>query len=224
MNMDDFDKRQTTAHLDPDLIDGGDPKRRRFFDTRLNAMVVSVCQGDYYVSARPNEVLSTLLGSCVAVCMRDPKIGCGGMNHFVLPAQTATGGHLPSRTLPSPILRYGSYSIERLTNELIARGAKRTRLEIKVFGGANILLGPRNFGHANADFVERYFAREGLEIAAMDLRGTLARRLRYYPVIGKAFVSCGPSAPGRTIAEREAEIVQQVNFERDGPSIELFDD
>ncbi|MDZ4841356.1 MAG: chemoreceptor glutamine deamidase CheD [Hyphomicrobium aestuarii] len=236
--MDDFDKRQTTAHLDPDLIDGGDPKRRRFFDTRLNAMVVSVCQGDYYVSARPNEVLSTLLGSCVAVCMRDPKIGCGGMNHFVLPAQTATGGHLPNRNLPSPnlpspnlpspnlpstVLRYGSYSIERLTNELIARGAKRTRLEIKVFGGANILLGPRNFGHANADFVERYFAREGLEIAAKDLRGTMARRLRYYPVIGKAFVSYGPSAPGRTIAEREAEIVRQVNFDRDGPSIELFD-
>ncbi|MBX9926752.1 MAG: chemoreceptor glutamine deamidase CheD [Hyphomicrobiaceae bacterium] len=208
----------TAADLDHDLVDGGDPARRRYFDKRLNAMVVSVCQGDYYVSARPNEVLSTLLGSCIAVCMRDPKIGCGGMNHFVLPSQSAFTG-----ALPSPVLRYGSYSIERLTNDLVARGAKRSRLEIKVFGGANILAGTRNFGHSNADFVERYFAREGLRIAAKDVRGTVARRLRYYPVAGAAYVSYSSAAPGRTIVEREAEIAKLLDYDSVGRRVEMFD-
>ncbi len=209
----------TAADLDPDLVDGGDPARRRYFDKRLNAMVVSVCQGDYYVSARPNEVLSTLLGSCIAVCMRDEKIGCGGMNHFVLPTQGASS----TGPFPSPVLRYGSYSIERLTNDLIARGAKRARLEIKVFGGANIISGSRNFGHSNAEFVERYFAREGLRIAAKDIRGTAARRLRYFPVTGAAFVSYSSGAPGRALVEREADVAQRLNYDGGGRRVEIFD-
>lgn len=204
----------------PSSEEAAGPSRRRYFDRRLNAMVVSVCQGDYYVTARSNELLTTLLGSCIAVCMRDPKTGYGGMNHFVLPAQSPHNGNLPSATL-----RYGSYSIERLMNELVAKGAKRARLEIKVFGGANIIVGPRNFGHANADFVERYFAREGLRIVAKDLRGTVARRLRYSPVTGVAHVSY--SAPlatptGRSLAEIEADVASRVNYSDRERQIEIF--
>lgn len=204
--------------LDPDLQGSDDHNRRRYFDRRLNAVVVSVCQGDFYVTSRPNEVLSTLLGSCIAVCMRDPVAGCGGMNHFLLPAQST-----PEDELPSPVLRYGSFSIERMTNALLAYGASRSRLEIKVFGGANILSGLRNYGHSNAEFVERYFAREGLRIVAKDLRGNVARRLRYYPVSGRALVCQGRGPTDRSIAAREAEIARRLQVDRTEPRVEIFD-
>lgn len=48
---------------------------------------VHIIQGEYHVTDDPNVVLTTLLGSCVAACMRDPDLGIGGMNHFLLPGQ-----------------------------------------------------------------------------------------------------------------------------------------
>lgn len=203
--------------LDPDLKADGECHRRRFFDRRLNAMVVSVCQGDFYVTSRPNELLSTVLGSCIAVCMRDPVVGCGGMNHFLLPTQNGLADELPS-----PVLRYGSYSIERMTNALLAYGACRSRLEIKVFGGANIVAGIRNFGHSNADFVEKYFAREGLRIAAKDLRGVKTRRLKYFPFSGRALVGQSQGNPDRSIAQHEAEIAKYLEIERTENPIVIF--
>lgn len=144
------------------------------------SVMVWVAQADFYVTANPVEVLSTILGSCIAVCIHDPVAACGGMNHFLLPeAPTPTDG------LPSIELRYGSYSIERLINAVLSRGGRRDRLEAKVFGGSNVL-GTTNIGHHNADFVEAYLEKEGVPIVARDLRGTAPRRIHYYPTTGLA--------------------------------------
>lgn len=156
-----------------------DRLRRRYFDTKLNATMVLVTQGDYYVSSDPGEILTTILGSCIAVCARDPELGFGGMNHFVLPDVTAA-----SECGPSLELRYGSYSIERLVNAIINRGGQRKRLEIKVFGGANVT-GASNIGHHNSDFVEEYMRREQLPIAAKMLRCRAPCKVRYFPATGK---------------------------------------
>lgn len=142
--------------------------------------MVWVAQADFYVTANPAEVLSTILGSCIAVCIHDPVAACGGMNHFLLPDAT-----VPTDGLPSIELRYGSYSIERLINAVLSRGGRRDRLEIKVFGGSNVL-GTTNIGHHNADFVEAYLEKEGLPIVARDLRGNAPRRIHYYPTTGLA--------------------------------------
>lgn len=191
--------------------------RRRFFDQRLNSIVIWVSQGDYYVSSSPLEVLSTVLGSCIAVCMRDEAAGCGGMNHFLLPFRASDDAD------DGVALRYGCYSIERLTNALIQRGARRERLEVKVFGGANIMGGGSNCGHANADFVESYLAREGLRIAASNLRGTQPRRLRYFPSAGLAQFYEGRGIPPAAIAAREANLAQAVQTAQAQSRIEIFD-
>jgi len=193
-------------------------KRRFYFDSRLNSLVVLVSQGHFYVSSSPVEILSTVLGSCVAVCMRDPVAGCGGMNHFLLPAQRERPDGLPSASL-----LYGSYSIERLTNALIARGAVRQRLEVKVFGGANVLNGTTNFGHANADFVEAYLSREGLTIAARSLRGLNARRIRYYPASGRAQVCEVVGGNPARIAVSETRLASALKLDEDASRVEIFE-
>ena len=154
---------------------------RRFYDERTGDTVVRIFQGEFYVTNKPDEVLSTVLGSCVAVCIRDPGIGYGGMNHFLLPSAASS-----SNTGYS--LRYGTYSIERLINAILSRGGDKTRLEVKVFGGANILKGMAKIGTRNADFVESYLKREGLSVSATHLRGDIVRRIRYYPSTGRVMM------------------------------------
>jgi two-component system chemotaxis response regulator CheB len=144
---------------------------------------VWIAPAEFHVTCNAFEVLTTILGSCIAVCIRDPVIGCGGMNHFVLPTLPE-----PSGGMPSAELRYGSYSIERLINAVLSRGGQRDRLEIKIFGGSNVL-GTSNVGHSNADFVEAYLAKEGLPVVAKDLRGTSPRRVHYAPSTGQVLVS-----------------------------------
>lgn len=210
---------QTNNTSQPDLVRDRGPKERIvYFDKRLNSRVVSVSQGQYYISSSPHEILTTVLGSCIAVCMRDPVVGCGGMNHFLLPTQS-----IQRDGLPSAALRYGSYSIERLTNALMARGAMRERLEVKVFGGSNILSGSGNYGHANADFVETYLSREGLKIMASSLRGNNARRIRYYPTSGRAQVCEVQGDAPSAIADGESRYASRLQLSQAASSVEIFD-
>ena len=89
---------------------------------------VHIIQGEYKVVSDPDVVLTTILGSCVAACLRDPVSGVGGMNHFLLPGTgSVTGGDAT---------RYGVHLMELLINGLLKQGARRDRLEAKIFGGA----------------------------------------------------------------------------------------
>src|SRR3954452_1218512 len=123
---------------------------------------VTVVQGEYRVSAQSDLVLSTLLGSCVAVCLRDPVAGVGGMNHFLLPG---------TEHADASSLRYGSGAMELLVSALLANGAKRSRLEAKLFGGARMLAGLTELGARNADFAEDYLRRERIAHIGGSLRG-----------------------------------------------------
>ncbi len=138
-----------------------------------------VIQGEYRVSSDPELVLTTILGSCVAACIRDPVVGVGGMNHFLLPGEmgATTGGEG---------LRYGVQSMELLVNDLLRRGARRDRLEVKLFGGARLIDGLTDVGNQNAGFAERFVRDEGLVHAGGSLRGDRARRIQYWPVSGRA--------------------------------------
>ena len=169
--------------LQPSSEFRADDERRSHFDSSTGAMAIWIYQGDFYVSSRPDLFLTTVLGSCVAVCVRDPIAGCGGMNHFLLPDSENMEDQYPSLAL-----RYGSYSIERLLNAILSRGGRRERLEVKVFGGANVQAGYSDIGGRNVDFIEHYFAKERISVSAADLRGNLPRKLRYFPTTGRAQV------------------------------------
>ncbi|SOY70250.1 chemoreceptor glutamine deamidase CheD [Cupriavidus taiwanensis] len=157
---------------------------RTYFDREFGKQAIKLLPNEYYVT-REDVVLTTVLGSCVAACIRDEVAGVGGMNHFMLPDDDGSADRMLSASM-----RYGSYALEVLINELLKMGARRERLEAKVFGGGAVLanMTTLNIGDRNADFVLRYLKTEEVRVAAQDLRGPHARRVSYFPIGGLALV------------------------------------
>jgi chemotaxis protein CheD len=173
----------------------------RYHDRQLGCAVVKVMPGEYEVGG-VDTTLVTLLGSCVAACIRDPFAVVGGMNHFMLPHDRSNGGLGQVANG-----RYGAYAMEVLINELLKRGAQRNRLEAKVFGGANVIAGMTTtaVGDANARFVLDYLAAEGIAVTGHDLGGRDARKIAYFVGSGRALVRHLPVAA--TLADIAAEQV-----------------
>lgn len=139
---------------------------------------IHVVQGDHHVSGDPETVLTTILGSCVAVCMTDPVRGVGGMNHFLLPGGRADGADEGRR--------YGVNLMELLINDLLRLGAKRDRLQAKLFGGARMFDGLSDVGASNAAFAEKFLRDEGIPVVGRSLGGVEARRVQFWPSTGRA--------------------------------------
>jgi len=127
-------------------------------------------------------MLTTLLGSCVAACMRDPGLEIGGMNHFLLPGEVGNLG----ASSPQDAERYGVHLMELLVNGLLRQGARRDRLEAKLFGGARTMEGLADIGARNAAFAEHFLQHEGIRIVGGSLRGEQGRRIQYWPGSGRA--------------------------------------
>lgn len=139
--------------------------------------MVHVHQGEHVVCDKPTTVLATVLGSCVAACMHDPVSRVGGMNHFLLPE----GVDAASPAANS----YGVHLMELLLNGLLKAGARRDRIQVKLFGGARMIRGLSDIGAKNADFAVRFLEHEGLPVVGMSLRGQRARRLNFWPASGR---------------------------------------
>jgi chemotaxis protein CheD len=190
---------------------------RRYRDPRFDAIAVKVFPGEHYVTSDPDEMLVTILGSCVSACIRDPIAKVGGMNHFMLP-EAAGGGW---DTL-SDSMRYGNVAMERLINDILKRGGARQRLEIKVFGGGNVMSSTSNIGHRNADFVEDYLAAEKLPIAAHHLRGNLPRRVHYFPITGRVMLLELQRTEQEAVVREERDYNSKILVEPVAGSAELF--
>lgn len=206
--------RVPETELDP--IEAG-YATHRYRDTAFDAIAVKVFPGEHYVTSATDEMLVTILGSCVAACIRDPLIGIGGMNHFMLPEGQSSGWDSVSASM-----RYGNVAMERLINDILARGGVRSRLEIKVFGGANVMSGTSNIGHRNADFVEDYLAAEGLPIAASHLRSTLPRRVHYFPATGRALLLELQRSDSEVVKRSEARYKSKLQSEPVAGDAQLF--
>jgi chemotaxis protein CheD len=139
---------------------------------------IHVGQGEHHVTGDPEVMLTTILGSCVAMCLRDPQAGVGGMNHFLLPDGPGTG--------TGASRRYGAYAMEILINEVLKIGARRDRLQAKLFGGGRMFESLADVGTANADFAERFLQDEAIPMVGGSLRGAGARRVQFWPVTGRA--------------------------------------
>ena len=173
---------------------------------------VHVIQGEFFVTEAPDVVLTTILGSCVAACMRDAVAGVGGMNHFLLPGdddRQTEGGR-----------RYGVQAMELLVNGLLRRGARRDRLEAKLFGGGRLIDGLTDVGDQNAAFAEKFLRDEGIQYLGGSLRGDQARRVQFWPVSGRARQICLARNDAAVFAvERQRRPAPPVDT---GGALELF--
>lgn len=182
-------------------------------------VIAKILPGEYYVTRGP-EILITVLGSCVAACIRDVKIGIGGMNHFMLPASGRSGdrwgGPLGKAT------RYGTAAMERLINDILKFGGSRDRLEVKIFGGSKVLAHMRDIGESNICFVREYIEREGLRLAAVDVGGSSPRQVQYFPDIGKVLVRRLGALQDTAVATREHSYLRSLQAQPVVGEIDLF--
>ncbi len=144
---------------------------------------VYLLPGEARVAMSPAR-LTTILGSCVAVCLFDRRLRIGGMNHFLLPGSPPARGDEP--------LRWGETSTEALVLDLLCAGATAPALEAKVFGGAHVAQSGAwpgvRIGDRNAETAFAVLARIGIPVAARAVGGAFGRRLVFEPHTGDAWV------------------------------------
>jgi len=195
---------------------------QRFWDPQLDSWNVKILPGEYYVT-RSEEAVSTVLGSCISACVRDPIRKVGGMNHFMLPEDVSTGANNWLDPAIGLATRYGSYAMESLINDLLKLGATRERLEIKVFGGGRVLSGMTDVGARNIEFVRSYLKLESYRIVAEDLGGTQPRKVVYFPASGRVKLRRLRPVENRIISHHEQLYLASIGKQTAGGDVELFD-
>ena len=148
------------------------PKER---DTEIENIIRKyyLSQGMIFASCR-ECIITTVLGSCISVCLWDPSKGIGGMNHYMLPLWNGEG-------LPSP--KYGNIAIPNLMERMIDSGCKKADLCAKVFGGAEMLSptrhGESSVGAQNIMLAEDLLSGECIPIVSIDVGGNQGRRIQF---------------------------------------------
>lgn len=155
---------------------------RSYWDAAQNYHSARIMPGEFYVT-EGEEIITTVLGSCISVCIRDTALTIGGMNHFLLPegASDQSAGGVNST-------QYGVNAMEVLINTVLSHGGVRNRLEVKLFGGATVLRSRTNVGEKNIQFVREYLREEGMSATTEDLGGFHPRKIIYFPFSGRTLV------------------------------------
>jgi chemotaxis protein CheD len=190
---------------------------QRFWEPDTQRWTVKILPGEYYVT-RSDEAITTVLGSCISACIRDPLMRVGGMNHFMLPEDNSVPGRAPVGLAT----RYGSNAMESLINDVLKIGGLRERLEIKIFGGGRVLAHMTDIGARNIDFVRNYLSTEGLRTNAQDVGGEQPRKVIYYPAEGRVRVRKLRPIENRGVSDREKLYLESLGGKNEGGDIELF--
>jgi chemotaxis receptor (MCP) glutamine deamidase CheD len=177
---------------------------------------VTIFIGGVHAADHP-QVVKTLLGSCISVCLFDPVTGVGGMNHFMLPR----GGDSGAR---EDLTRFGVHAMDCLIGAMLKLGGDRRRFVAKAFGGAHVLdtrESPAGVPQQNVAFIRRFLAEEGFRTLAEDLGGYHARHVRFYTSTGRALVKRvqGARATERLLVQERQRTAQPPTY----GGVELFD-
>ncbi|MBQ5948132.1 chemoreceptor glutamine deamidase CheD [Massilia sp. ST3] len=188
-----------------------------YYDRTFDVDAAKILPGEYYYTGK-NMLIVTVLGSCVSACIRDRVTGLGGMNHFMLPDGGEAGNPV------SASMRYGTFAMEVLINDLLKAGARREHLEAKVFGGGAVLRGfsAMNVGERNASFVMQFLKTERIPVLAEDLNDIYPRKVYFFPKTGKVLVKKLMQTQNDTLAKRELDYAKRLKVEPVGGDIDLF--
>jgi chemotaxis protein CheD len=190
----------------------------RYWDRDREVVAAKILPGEYYVTSQ-NELITTVLGSCVSACIRDKESGIGGMNHFMLPQTNSGKG---SEAIVGIATRYGNYAMEHLINTILSNGGKRKNLEVKIFGGGKIIPSLTDVGIKNIDFVLSYLDQEGLKVLSKDLGDIYPRKVVYFPKTGRAAMKRIQDLHNDTIAQRERQYINTLKNVPVAGDVELF--
>lgn len=191
----------------------------RYWDPRMNTVAAKILPGECYVS-RQGEMIVTVLGSCIAACIRDKRVGVGGMNHFMLPIRNGS----KSDSAITSELAYGNWAMEYLINEILKAGGTKNNLEIKLFGGGRVLenLKQADIGARNIEFVRSFLRKEHLSVEAEDLGSNCPRKVLYFPDTGAVKLKRMMTTANDTVSRREREYLDAIVKKPDSGDVELF--
>lgn len=182
-------------------------KNRRLPEEVEGLPVERINIGSVKVSRKP-VVFDTVLGSCISVCMYDPKSHAGGINHFMLPKGADLNNPLSTR--------YGVHAMELLINSLVKIGGRRSRFEVKVFGGGHVLKMLNSDGsvpNLNINFINKFLVTEKINVVTSDLGGNAPRRVLFFPHTGKVFLRRLGESEAARMAREESEFLSTFKTE-----------
>lgn len=167
--------------------------RGSYFDAEFRTIAVKIVAGEFYAT-REAIAITTLLGSCVSVCLYDSERKIGGMNHFMLPellrgcqAGLCSGACLSERG-STGCARYGSCAMRQLMQQLEQLGASRSRLAAKIFGAGRVMAMATDIGANNAAFALDFLKKQRIPVVASDLGDCCPRKVVFFPGTGRAWV------------------------------------
>jgi len=191
----------------------------RYWDKVNNSVVAKILPGEYYVTDH-DEMITTVLGSCISACIWDKGMGVGGMNHFMLPS-SEKGGWGGSE-LVSTATRYGNHAMEQMINAILKHGGRREHLLVKIFGGGKIISSMSDVGKKNIKFVESYINNENVTLLAEDVGGGQARKVIFYPKTGRVRVKKLKNLHNNTVVQRDESYQNTIVDESFEGTVELF--
>lgn len=192
---------------------------RRYYNPS-GQLIAKLLPGDYYVT-RADEVLDTVLGSCVSACIRNARLHIGGMNHFMLPRPSGSGSDT-WENVAGRATRYGSASMEQLINRILSVGGTRADLEVKIFGGGRVLSSLSDVGNHNVTFVREFLKQEGLEVTSEDVGDTCPRHVQYFPMSGRVRVRHLTSRHTEDVVTHEQQYLKGLEKTPVAGEIDLF--
>ncbi|MBS4049726.1 MAG: chemoreceptor glutamine deamidase CheD [Methylomonas sp.] len=193
----------------------------RYWDKENRIIAAKLLPGEYYVT-KDNEMITTVLGSCVSACIWDSVLGIGGMNHFMLPETSSSRLNSREEAVVGTALRYGNYAMEHLINTVLQFGGKRKNLEVKLFGGGKVIPTLGDVGLRNITFVLDYVDMEALNLVSHDLGDNYPRKINFYPQTGRVRMKKIKDLHNETIVLREKQYGSQIKNISVESSIELF--
>ncbi len=190
------------------------------YHPQLKRPMVIIQPGEYYVT-KEDEVIATVLGSCISVCIKDEKNNIGGMNHFMLP-----GDFRLEDVFNSQSARYGMYAMEMIMGDIIKLGGDRSNLTAKVFGGGHVLqsvtLNKNSVPSSNIQFIKAFLSMEGITILKSDVGGYHGRKVLFVPRLNKVFVKRLVPEADSVLADREKTYQSHLRRESKEEDLVLF--
>ena len=182
----------------------------RYYDKTNDVFTAKILPGEFYVS-RNNEMVTTVLGSCISACVRDPIVGIGGMNHFMLPYDRRAKPRDKDHDLQAAS-RYGDFAMEMLINAILKEGGKRKNLEVKLFGGGKVIshIHSTDVGLQNIEFAHEYLGYEGLDVVAENTGDIFPRKVNYFSGTGRVKMKKLKSMHNNTITNREDDYFKKI--------------
>ena len=193
----------------------------RYWDTAHDMPAAKILPGEYYVT-NGNELVTTVLGSCVSACIRDRVFGIGGMNHFMLPISTDGKGWNGAADVLSTATRYGNYAMEHMINDILKNGGHKRHLEAKIFGGGRMMKSLSDVGAKNIQFVREYLEVEGIPLIGENVGDIYPRKVIYIPSSGKVLMKRLKHLHNDTIIKREDQYRTEITHQPVAGSVELF--